>query len=152
MAFVMATQAMEALWFSTKETSMADDHPNIALLKRFDPSDMAGSAALFAEDAVWHYFNPNLPGLQGDHVGPDGIRAFFGALAEMSHGTFRVEPVSVTPVGDELVVVQSRNMLTLGERTVTVDLVVVWRFVAGRIVEVWDIVPGQPTEVHDGGR
>lgn len=131
---------------------MSGEHPNIALLKRFDPSDMAASTALFAEDAVWHYFNPNLPDLQGDHVGPDGIRAFFGTLADMSRGTFRVEPVSVTPVGKELVVVQSRNVLTLGERTVTVDVVVVWRFVGGRIVEVWDIVPGRPTEVHDGRR
>ena len=131
---------------------MTEEHPNVTLLKRFDPRDMAASAALFAEDAVWHYFNPNLPELQGDHVGPDGIRTFFGTLAEKSRGTFRIEPVSVVPVGHELVVVHSRNTLTLGMRTVTVDVVVVWRFAGGRIVEVWDIVPGQSTEVHDGAR
>jgi len=131
---------------------MTEDHPNIALLKRLDPRNMAASTDLFAEDAVLHYFNPNLPELQGDHVGPDGIRAFFESLAELSHGTFNIEPVSATPVGTELVVVQSRNTLTLGERTVALDVVVVWRFVDGRIVEVWDIVPSQPTEVHDAGR
>ncbi|KPJ77884.1 MAG: hypothetical protein AMS19_12365 [Gemmatimonas sp. SG8_23] len=122
---------------------MAEDHPNIALLKRLDPHDVAASTDLFAEDAVLHYFNPNLPQLQGDHVGPEGIRAFFQSLAELSGGTFEIEPVSVTPVGNELVVVQSRNTLTLGERAVTVHVVVVWRFVDGRIVEVWDIVPGR---------
>jgi ketosteroid isomerase-like protein len=127
---------------------MSEDHPNVALLKQFDPGDMAASAGLFADDAVFHYFNPNLPELQGDHVGPAGIRAFFEALAERSRGTFRIEPVSATPVGRELVVVQSRNSLTLDEQTVTVDVVVVWRFVDGRVAEVWDIVPSQPTEVH----
>ena len=130
---------------------MTEDHPNVALLKRLDARNMAASTELFAEDAVLHYFNPNLPELQGDHVGPEGVRAFFESLAEMSRGTFRVEPVSATPVGTELVVVQSRNTLTLGARTITVDAVVVWRFVDGRIAEVWDIVPGQPTEVHDAG-
>jgi ketosteroid isomerase-like protein len=130
---------------------MIEDHPNIALLKRLDPRNMAASTDLFAEDAVFHYFNPNLPELQGDHVGPEGIRALFESLAEMSRGTFKIEPVSVTPAGNELVAVQSRNTLTLGERAVTVDVVVVWRIVDGRIVEVWDIVPGQPTEVHDAG-
>lgn len=125
---------------------MTEDHPNIALLKRLDPSNMAASTDLFAEDAVFHYFNPHLPELQGDHVGPDGIRAFFESLAELSRGTFRIEPVSATPVGNELVVVHSRNTLALGEGTVTLDVVVVWRFVDGRVVEVWDIVPGQPTD------
>ena len=128
---------------------MTEDDPNIALLQQLDRRNMAASAHLFAKDAVFHYYNPNLPELQGDHVGPDGIRAFFEALAEKSRGTFRIEPVSATPVGKELVVVQSRNSLSFETRTVTVDVVTVWRIVEGRIVEVWDIVPGQPTEVQD---
>ncbi|MDJ1008363.1 MAG: nuclear transport factor 2 family protein [Paracoccaceae bacterium] len=128
---------------------MTETHPAMAVLEELDLSDLAASAHLFAENAVWHYSNPNLPELEGDHVGAGGIGAFFAALAEKSHGTFRIEPVSATPVGPELVVVQSRNTLTLETRFVTVDVVVVWRIVAGRIEEVWDIVPGQPTEVHD---
>ena len=131
---------------------MSELHPNIALLSRFDPGNMAASAELFAEDVVFHYFNPNLPELQGDHVGPDGVRAFFESVGQLSSGTFKIEPVSATPIGNELVVVHSRNSLTIEERTVTLDVVVVWRFVDGRIVEVWDIVPSQPTEVHDAGR
>jgi len=131
---------------------MTEDHPALAVLGQLDTSDMAASAHLFTDDAVWHYSNPNLPDLQGDHVGPEGIGAFLAALAAKSQGTFRVEPVSATPVGPELVVVQSRNTLTLRDRIVTVDVVVVWRIVAGRILEVWDIVPGQPTEVRDATR
>jgi predicted SnoaL-like aldol condensation-catalyzing enzyme len=131
---------------------MTEDHPALAVLGQLDTSDMAASAHLFTEDSVWHYSNPNLPDLQGDHVGPEGIGAFFAALAAKSQGKFRVEPVSATPVGPELVVVQSRNTLTLRDRIVTVDVVVVWRIVAGRILEVWDIVPGHPTEVRDATR
>lgn len=128
---------------------MTEIHPNLALLEQLDLRDMAASAHLFANDALFHYFNPNLPDLQGDHIGPEGVRAFFEAVAEKSHGTFRIEPVSATPVGKELVVVQLRNTLTLEGRTVTMDVVVVWRIVEDRIKEVWDIVPGQPTEVSD---
>ncbi len=128
---------------------MTKEHPNLALLKRIDLRNIAGSKDLIAEDVVWHYSNPNLPDLQGDYIGLDGVRAFFEAIARKSRGTFSVNPVSATPVGDELVVVQSRNTLTFEGRTVAVDVVVVWRFVDGQVVEVWDIVPGDAREVQD---
>jgi len=82
-------------------------------------------------------------------VGLDGIRSFFEAVGENSQGTFRTEPVSITAVGDELVVTQNRNTLTFKGRSIALDVVVVWRVLDGRIVEVWDIVPGQPTEGND---
>ena len=129
---------------------MLEDHPNVGLVKRFNPADPAGMADLFAEDVIWHYFNPKLPELQGDYVGPDGIRSFFQRVAEISHGTFRIEPVSIGPVGDELVVVQVRDTLTFKGEPRALDVVVVWRIVDGRVAEVWDIVPGQPTEIQDG--
>jgi ketosteroid isomerase-like protein len=129
---------------------MTEDHPNVALLKRLDLRNFAASKGLIAEDVVWHYSNPNLPDMQGDYVGLDGVRSFFEAIAQKSGGTFQIDPMSVTPVGDELVVVQSRNTLTFGDRSVTVDVVVVWRMVDGRVVEVWDIVPGDAREVQNG--
>lgn len=129
---------------------MAEDHPNVALLKRLDLRDLAASKDVISEDVVWHYANPNLPDLEGDHVGLDGVRTFFEAIARASNGTFRVDPLSITPVGEELVVVQARNTLTFQDRSVAVDVVVVWRILGGRVVEVWDIVPGDAREVrHD---
>ncbi|SPH25023.1 hypothetical protein DEA8626_04058 [Defluviimonas aquaemixtae] len=128
---------------------MTEDHPNVALLKRLDLRNLAASRGLIAEDVVWHYFNPNLPDLQGDYVGLDGLHSFFEAIAQKSGGTFNINPMSVTPVGDELVVVQSRNTLTFRGRSVAVDVVVVWRIVDGRVVQVWDIVPGDAKEVQD---
>lgn len=131
---------------------MTDSHPALAVIRQIDPANMAAAAHLFAKDAVWHYSNPNLPDLEGDHFGPEGIGAFFAALSEKSRGSFRVEPVSATPVGPELVVVHSRNSLTLEARLILVDVVVVWRVVEGKVLEVWDIVPSQPTEIRDAGR
>ncbi len=93
----------------------------------------------------------NLPDMQGDYVCLDGVRSFFEAIRQKSRGTFKVQPVSTTAVGDELVVVQTRNTLTFQSHSTALDVVVVWRFVDGRIVEVWDIVPVRPTEVQDCG-
>ncbi len=131
---------------------MDTDHPNIQLMKQLDLRDLASAKDLFAEDVVWHYFNPNMPEVQGDYVGLDGIRSFFQTIGGKSRGTFKVEPVSATAVGDELVVVHARDTLTFQGQSITLDVVVVWRFAGGRIAEVWDIVPGQPTEALDAGR
>ena len=128
---------------------MTEDHPNVALLKRLDLRNPAAWKGLMAEDVVWHYANPNLPDMQGDYIGLDGVRSFFDAIGAKSAGTFNIHPLTITPVGDELVVVQSRNTLTFQGRSVAVDVVVVWRIVDGRVVEVWDIVPGDAKEVED---
>jgi len=118
---------------------MTEVHPNVAVLSRFDPRNVAGSADVIAEDVVFHFFNPKLPDVQGDYVGLTAVQEFFGKMAEKTAGTFRVNPVSVTAVGDELVVVQSKNTMILEGRQIEIDVVVVWRIVEGRITEVWDI-------------
>jgi len=125
---------------------MAQEHPNILLMKQLDPSNLAAANDVFAEDVVWHYFNPSLPDMQGDYVGLDGIRSLFETIGQKTRGAFKVQPVSTTAVGDELVVVQTRNTLTIQDQSIALDVVTVWRFVDGRIVEVWDIVPGRTAE------
>ena len=124
---------------------MTDEHPNISLLKRIDLGDIAGSTDVFADDVVFHYFNPVLPDIQGDYVGLAGVQEFFGKIANLAGGTFKVNPVSTTLAGDELVVVHSKNTMDLKGEQIETDVVVVWRFVDGRIAEVWDI-----PSVHGG--
>jgi len=114
-------------------------HPNLALLAKLDLRDLDGSAALFSDDFVWHYFNPKLPDVAGDYVGIEGLKRFFSIIGAKTKGTFRVEPVSATPAGDELVVVHARDTLDIGGQAITLDVVVVWRFVEGKIKEAWDI-------------
>jgi ketosteroid isomerase-like protein len=118
---------------------MAEEHANVSLLKRLDPRNLTSAADLFAQDVVWHFFNPRLPEAQGDYVGLTGIRSFFETLGAKTGGTFKIEPISVTAVGDELVVTHTRNTMTLQGRPIAIDAVAVWRVVDGRIAEVWDI-------------
>ena len=118
---------------------MTDTHPNVALLSRFDPANVAGTADVLSEDFVWHFFNPRLTDIQGDHVGRDGLQDFFQKMHERTDGTFKVNPVSITAVGDELVVVHTKNTMVLEGQSIEVDAVVVWRILDGRIVEAWDI-------------
>ncbi len=87
--------------------------------------------------------------MQGDYVGLSGLQDFFARLAKMTDGTFKVNPVSFTPIGDELVVLHSKNTMTSFGRQVEIDVVVVWRIVEGRIAEVWDIVPSVHTASGD---
>ena len=118
---------------------MTKVHPNISLFKQLDLRNLGEASDLFAEDFVWHYFNSHLPDLEGDYVGLGGLRAFFEKLGGVTGGTFEVEPISVTPYGDELVVTHVRNRLVVGGAPIEIDAVVVWRIVGGRIAEAWDI-------------
>ena len=118
---------------------MTSPHPNVELLMRLDLSDLDASAPLFSGSFVWHFFNPKLPDVQGDYAGVDGLKAFFGAMAGKTKGSFNVQPVSVTPIGDELLVVHVRDTMTLEGQSLQTDAVVVWRIVDGLIAEAWDI-------------
>ena len=59
---------------------------------------------LFAPDVVFHFVNPQLPALAGDHHGYDGVRSLFERLEQASDTGFHNEPHSATPYGDEFVV------------------------------------------------
>lgn len=118
---------------------MTEQHPNLALLSKLDIRDLDASAALFADDFVWHFFNPNLPDVEGDYIGVDGLKTFFAIIAEKTGGTFRVEPISVLPFGEELVVVHARDTLQLNDNSIAVDVALVWRIRNGKIAEAWDI-------------
>lgn len=118
---------------------MPEEHPNVALVQRLDLADLDGSRDVFADDVVFHYFNPRLPDLQGDYVGVSGIATFFERVGAATEGSFEVEPISIDAVGDELVVTQTRNRMLFQGAPIEIDVVEVWRIVSGRISEVWDI-------------
>ena len=94
---------------------------------------------LFAHDFVFHYVNPHLAELHGDHHGTTAFRSFFEQLHQGSDTGFHNEPHSLTPYGDELVVAYATNTVSFGGTTLDVDAIVVWRIVDGRISEAWDI-------------
>lgn len=94
---------------------------------------------LFADEFVFHFFNPQLPELAGDHHGLAGIASFFERTGEASDSGFRNKPHSLTPYGEELVVAYATNTVSFGGTVLDVDAIVVWRVFGGRIHEAWDI-------------
>ncbi|NHF59693.1 ester cyclase [Flavobacteriaceae bacterium TP-CH-4] len=118
---------------------MSTAHPKITLLQQLDLTNLATAKDIIAEYRVWHYFNPRLPQIQGDYVGIEGFRDFFGKMAQTTSGSFKVNPISITPIGDELVITHVRNTMLLEGKPIEIDAVVVWRIVNGKITEAWDI-------------
>ena len=104
---------------------------------------------LFADDFVFHFFNPRLPELAGDHHGLDGFRSLFERLRQGSDSGFHNEPHSLTPYGDELVVAYATNTVSFGGTVLDVDAIVVWRVVGGRVHEAWDIPAVNTVRPHD---
>ena len=139
MTFVIVEVILFAYHNNQKLDHMDKVHPNLAVMQQFNPANVEASAEVIAEDAVFHYFNPKLPGLQGDYYGRQGFMEFFGKIAHQSDGTFKVTPLSIVPMGDELVVTHVKDTMTLYGQPLEIDAVVVWRIVDGKIKEAWDI-------------
>jgi len=114
-------------------------NPNIGLLEKFDIRNLDACADIVADNFVWHFFNPKLPQLQGDYHGLEELKGFFAKLDAMTNHSLHVSPIGAHAVGDELVVSQTCNRITIGGHTIEFDVVVVWRFVEGKIAEAWDI-------------
>ena len=112
----------------------------VARVGRLISTDFADAdRRLFADDFVFHFFNPHLPELAGDHHGLEGLSRLFERLGEESDVGFHNEGHSLTPYGDELVVAYATNTVGFGGIALDVDAIVVWRVVDGRVQEAWDI-------------
>lgn len=135
------------------ETSASIQQANLDRVARVGPLIANGFADgaedLFSDDFVFHFFNPNLPHLSGDHHGLDGIRSFFERLR--SDASFHNEPHSLTPYGDELVVAYATNTVDFGGTALDVDAIVVWHVFDERIHEAWDIPAINTVRPHPTG-
>lgn len=118
---------------------MNEQHPNVEILKQFDPE--RGGA--FADDIIFHFYNPHLPDLHGDYAGPQEVRTFFKKLRAISGGEFRPNVVSINPIGDELVVVHRTQAINMDGHRLKSDVVVVFRIVNGKIGSM-----GYPFDSH----
>ena len=118
---------------------MESTHPNLTILMKLDLQDLDACTDVFADDFIWHYFNPKLPDLEGEYRGIEGLKGFFAKLGERSRGRFQVNPIDLRAIGDELLVAQVCNRITLEDDAIEFDAVVVWRVVDGKLAEAWDI-------------
>ncbi|RAJ11517.1 hypothetical protein LV92_02445 [Arenibacter echinorum] len=112
---------------------------NISILKRFNPEDPNSLAEVLAEDFVWHYINPKLSELEGDYFGLSGLTDFFQKIKDLTKGSFKVNPISIMPIGDELIITHVIDSLSLESKPIEIDAVVVWCIIDGMIKEAWDI-------------
>lgn len=126
-----------------QERLLDGQHPNLDVIIEVGSVILSGFTAshehLFADDFVFHYFNRRLPDVNGDYHGVEGMRRFFTRLGDRTEGTFHIEPVSLTPFGDELVAAHATITLTLEGTDLELDSLVVWRVFDGQVHEAWDI-------------
>ncbi len=116
------------------------DHPNLTLVKKLNIQDLDACTDIVSDDFTWHYFNPRLPDLEGQHHGIEGLKQFFAKLNEASNGSFElIKTIGAYPAGDELVITHVCNHVDIAGNSIEFDAVVVWRVVNNRITEAWDI-------------
>lgn len=118
-----------------RNATINKEHPNISILKKLDTCNLAESADIFAKDFIWHCFNPKLPRIHGEYTGLKGLQDFLKKLETLTSRTFQIEPVSITTIGDELVVTYVKDKMTLENRAIEPDAVIIWRIVNDLIIE-----------------
>lgn len=82
--------------------------------------------------------------MEGDYKGLSGLMDFFKKLAGRTGGSFKVNPISITPTGDELIITHVKDKMMLDDKHMEVDAIVIWCIIDGKIKEAWDI-PAIPT-------
>ncbi len=110
---------------------------NLALVKTgfeaFGKGDLDYVRGMIADDGVWRTpaYEPFLP----EYKGPDGVIKYFTALAELSGGTFKIEPTAFY-ADDERVVVLDHVTGSRLDKMLDTDMVHVFRVRDGKMVEV----------------
>ena len=121
---------------------MTSAHPNMALFERLSkhfPHDLGNLGDVITEDFVFHYYNSQIPELDGDYKGFDGLKKLFQKLGTITKGTFKLLDGQLIHMGNELVVIKATHKMTKEDTTFEVDAVVIWRVVENRFAEAWDI-------------
>ena len=126
------------------------DHPNLAVLKTgydaFSAGDIETVAGLYTPDTVWHEPGGSL--ISGDHQGLEAVLTYFGKLAGLTEGTFKVE-VHDLLANDEHGVCLSILSGSRGGKELNQIATQVYHFNAeGKITEAWNFT-GDQTKTDD---
>jgi ketosteroid isomerase-like protein len=119
---------------------------NVDVVRRayqaFNEGDGATLTEVFAEDAVWHAGGDNA--ISGTFGSRDATFGMFGKLAELTGGTYRVQPTDVTADGDS---VTAHHRATAQRDGKSLDMPSTIRFtmVDGRIAEATETLSDQAT-------
>ncbi|MCP2335475.1 nuclear transport factor 2 family protein [Actinomadura rupiterrae] len=121
------------------------EHPNVALLRdgfaAFDKGDMDLIRDLLA-DGVVHHVRGRGP-LSGAYRTPEEILGFYVRLFDLSDGTFRAEPYSLTADDAHGVALVHTYAERPRGRVLSGRAVHIFRFAAGRIIEIRSLAEDQ---------
>jgi ketosteroid isomerase-like protein len=106
--------------------------------------DFAGVAELLAEDVVWH--EPGDFDYSGDYRGREATAAYLARLAELTEGTFLLEPRELVSTAQHVAAVVEWSAERAGSRATGTELAV-YRFAGGKIAEVWFFTEHDDDEV-----
>jgi ketosteroid isomerase-like protein len=119
---------------------MADEHPNVRLIRDFHAVQnrfYAGGneepvRAMLAADVTWHV--PGRSALAGDYVGREEVLRYFAGRRKLAHATLRIVVHQVLADDQRAVVFASGQLERDGEARGW-DLVAVFRLAHGTIAE-----------------
>jgi len=115
------------------------EHPNLTFLKKgyeaFNAADIETVAGLYHPEVVWHCPGNSL--ISGDHKGLNAVLEFFGKLAMLTDGTFKVE-VHDLLANDDHGVCLSVNTARRGGKDLNLLETHVYHIKDGKITEAWN--------------
>jgi ketosteroid isomerase-like protein len=100
---------------------------------------------LLADDLVWH--EPGEADYSGDHSGAETVVALMQRLADITGGTFVLEPQEVL-VTDEFVAARTRWWAERAGIRVEGNELGIFRFAGGKIAEAWFWYDGYDEAAH----
>jgi ketosteroid isomerase-like protein len=119
-------------------------HPNADLLNRgydaFDKGDLDTIRGLFADDIVFHVAGNSQ--VSGDYRGIDGVFGFFGKLAELSGGTFKLERHAVLADDTHATVLSTMTAEREGKR-MEAKSADIFHLRDGKVTECWALSADQ---------
>ena len=114
------------------------EHPNIAIARKgyeaFATGDVKSLEQTIADDVIWHVEGRSQ--LAGTYKGRQEVFGFFGKIAELSGGTFKLDIHDVI-ANDEHVVVLARSTAERNGKKLDDTGVQVWHVKDGKATEQW---------------
>ncbi|MBA2615960.1 MAG: nuclear transport factor 2 family protein [Actinobacteria bacterium] len=108
--------------------------------------DFARAAELLAEEVVWH--EPGDFDYSGDYRGRQATASYLAKLAEVTEGTFLLEPQEMISTEEHVATVVRWSAGRGGSRAAGKELAV-YRFADGKVGEVWFFTEHDDDEVAE---
>jgi uncharacterized protein len=113
---------------------------NVTLIRdgytAFGKGDMDALGKLFTDDVVWH--TAGTSPIAGEHKGKEATFNYFGQLAELSGGTFKVDLHDCVGNDQHVVGIQSNSARRNGSTLDNEQITIVFHMSDGRCNEAWE--------------